>query len=337
MKEKSADRLELAQSIYQAALKAGFDNCGIISLDDMETFDKRLIERMEAVPESQPFYDNICMNADIRKRYPWAKSLVICTTWYGKYCYPEQLQGRYAKGFFLSAESKPMETNRQKGSLPQWFDEQSIRWDKRSIFGLRHAAFQAGLGIIRKNNFFYDEKGSWLELEGYVIDQECQLYRNQQLRPCSPGCNLCVKNCPTGSLSAPYTMNPAFCISYCTTFGKGAVPEGVNENVFGEWMIGCDRCQDVCPFNRHDWNTGEKFPGLEELLPLLKPETLLEVTDEELIDCIIPKTANHIHPEEIETLRRNALRFLRNQKMSPETAAADLRQTAPHCKKNDSC
>ena len=99
MKEKSTDRLGLAQSIYQEALKAGFDNCGIISLDDMETFDARLIDRMEAVPESQPFYDSIRMNADIRKRYPWAKSLVICTTWYGKYRYPEQLQGRYAKVF----------------------------------------------------------------------------------------------------------------------------------------------------------------------------------------------------------------------------------------------
>lgn len=55
MKEKSTDRLGLAQSIYREALKAGFDTCGIISLDDMETFDVRLMERMEAVPESQPF------------------------------------------------------------------------------------------------------------------------------------------------------------------------------------------------------------------------------------------------------------------------------------------
>ena len=60
-----------------------------------------------------------------------------------------------------------METCKPKCSLTPWFDEQCIRWDKKSIFGLRHAAFQAGLGIIRKNNFFYDEKG---------------LYQNQQFR-----------------------------------------------------------------------------------------------------------------------------------------------------------
>ena len=49
-----------------------------------------------------------------------------------------------------------METCKPKCSLTPWFDEQCIRWDKKSIFGLRHAAFQAGLGIIRKNNFFYE-------------------------------------------------------------------------------------------------------------------------------------------------------------------------------------
>ena len=41
-----------------------------------------------------------------------------------------------------------METCKPKCSLTPWFDEQCIRWDKKSIFGLRHAAFQAGLGMV---------------------------------------------------------------------------------------------------------------------------------------------------------------------------------------------
>ena len=313
MKEKMAEGQKLAQSIYQAALEAGFDNCGVISLDDMQSFDARLKERIEAVPESGPFYESIRGNADIRKRFPWAKSLVICITRYGKYHYPEQLQGRYAKSFFLSEESKPAERHKQQHTLTQWFDEQNIRW-VHGPYGLRHAAVQAGLGIIRKNNFFYDEKGSWLNLAGYVIDKECQLYQEHPCRPCPSNCHLCVKNCPTGSLSAPYVINPSRCISYCTTFGKGIIPKGVDEKAFGERLIGCDRCQDICPFNRHDWTSGEDFPGIEELLPLLEPETLLAATDEELINRVIPKTADHIHPEEVETLRRNAARLLRNRK-----------------------
>ena len=85
-------------------------------------------------------------------------------------------------GIFAGRCEALREACKPKCSLTPWFDEQCIRWDKKSIFGLRHAAFQAGLGIIRKNNFFYDEKGSWLELEGFVIDRECQLYQNQQFR-----------------------------------------------------------------------------------------------------------------------------------------------------------
>lgn len=314
MKEELGNGMELAQFIYRAALNAGFDNCGIIPLDDMESFAARIKERMDAAPNSRPFYEGILMNADIRERFPWAKSFVICTTRYGKYRYPKQLQGRYAKSFFLSSENTPTKTHEQKQTLSQWFDEKHIRWDSGSVYGLRHAAFQAGLGMIRKNNFFYDEKGSWLNLEGYLIDRECRLYQKHQLRPCSPNCNLCVKNCPTGSLSAPYVMEPSLCISYCTTFGRGIVPESVSEAAFGEWVIGCDRCQDVCPFNRHDWDTGEEFPGLKKLLPLLEPEMLMAATDEELIEQIVPKTANHIQPKEVDTLRRNALRLLTNQK-----------------------
>lgn len=305
---------ELGKSIYQAAMKAGFDNCGIISLDDMIPYETRLQERMQTVPESKPFYEGIFANANIKKRYPWARSLVICTIWYGKYRYPKQLQDKYAKGFFLSYESdKTTKIYKQKQLLNEWFDMQGIRWSNKKIYGLRYAAMKAGLGIIRNNNFFYDEKGSWLELVGFVIDQECRLYHNQQLRPCLPNCNLCIKNCPTKSLFAPYTMNPFKCISYCTTFGKGVVPKGIEERSFGTWIVGCDRCQDVCPFNRHDWDTGEDFMHLEELVPVLEPEVVLKLTDEQLVNLIIPKTVGHIDAKEVTTLRKNVIRFLKNQ------------------------
>ena len=36
MKEELENGMELAQFIYRAALNAGFDNCGIIPLDDMQ-------------------------------------------------------------------------------------------------------------------------------------------------------------------------------------------------------------------------------------------------------------------------------------------------------------
>ncbi len=68
---------------------------------------------------------------------------MICITRYGKYRYPEQLQGRYAKSFFLSEERKPAERNKQQHTFTQWFDGQDIRWDNGPIYGLPF-----GKGII---------------------------------------------------------------------------------------------------------------------------------------------------------------------------------------------
>ena len=51
-----------------------------------------------------------------------------------------------------------------------------MQFEHSSIGSLRYVAEMAGLGIVRKNNFLYSEKGSYLELVGYVIDQECELY-----------------------------------------------------------------------------------------------------------------------------------------------------------------
>ena len=77
MREELENGMELAQSIHQAALDTGFDNCGILALDDMESFADRVTERMDAVPDSRAFYEGIRRNADIRKRFPWAKSLSL--------------------------------------------------------------------------------------------------------------------------------------------------------------------------------------------------------------------------------------------------------------------
>ena len=42
MREELENGMELAQSIHQAALDTGFDNCGILALDDMESFEKEV-------------------------------------------------------------------------------------------------------------------------------------------------------------------------------------------------------------------------------------------------------------------------------------------------------
>ena len=172
-----------------------------------------------------------------------------------------------------------------------------------------------GLGIIRKNNFFYNEKGSYVELVAYVIDKECELIHKNNLKECSEKCNLCQKGCQTKALKAPNTMEPLKCISFWTTFGKGIVPPNLKKEMFREWICGCDDCQDICPYNRtHNWEVGEDLEGLKELTPNLMADKIQNASDEFLINNVATLTDNHILAKDVSTLKKNAIRALSYKK-----------------------
>lgn len=304
--------MALSHEIYNAALACGYDNCGIIAPEDINGSAALLQKRLEDIPSSTGFYEGIKSNyAPVKGRYPWAKAIIVLTAEHGKYRFPPELRKRYAKAFFLSPEEGHTDAY-DHVKFESWMTEQGIRWEHGYI-PLRYAAMKAGLGIIRKNNFFYTDNGSFVGLTGYIIDRECTLIQNVSPRPCADACTLCQKACKSKSLCTPYTMDPMRCISFWTTFGKGNVPPFLEESMFEEWICGCDNCQDACPYNRrHNWDEGEPFSDLEEIAPSLVPEQLLEQTDDFLRREVIPKTDNHLMPEDTNVLRINAERAIRN-------------------------
>ena len=310
---------ELSMRIYRACMDAGFDDCGIISIEDMDTYIANTRKRIEAVPASAGLYKNaISGTEEIRTRFPWAKSIVICLSQISKYKYPQELQGLYAKGFFISRDSdKNGPEHLQKHNLGRWFDENQIEWTGTikengfGIWGLRHAAETAGIGIIRRNNFLYNKDGSWIELDSFLIGEHCRLYQDKKFAPCPTGCTVCQKACSSSALRAPYTLNPFHCVSFINTFGRGIVPDGLQEEQLGTWIVGCDACQDACPFNRrHDWSQGEDFPGLNDLISLMQPENMLAASDDELVH-ICRRTADHLSEKDVDVLRASAGRALR--------------------------
>jgi epoxyqueuosine reductase len=45
-------------------------------------------------------------------------------------------------------------------------------------------------------------------------------------------------------------MDASRCISYFTIEHRGEIP-GEFHKAMGDWIFGCDVCQQVCPYNRH--------------------------------------------------------------------------------------
>ena len=112
----------------------------------------------------------------------------------------------------------------------------------------RAAAARAGIGWFGKNtNILTQSHGSWVFLAQVITD--IPLEPDAPLKKTCGECVLCIDACPTGAIVSPYVIDNKRCISYLTIELRGAIPRELRPLV-GDWVFGCDICQDVCPVNR---------------------------------------------------------------------------------------
>ena len=138
----------------------------------------------------------------------------------------------------------------------------------------RAAANRAGVGWFGKNaNILTTSHGSWVFLAQVITDLE--LKPDKALKKNCGSCVLCIDDCPTNAIVAPYVVDNTRCISYLTIELKGSIPKELRP-LMGDWVFGCDICQDVCPVNRKAKLSKtvefEQRPGYStpELVPILE-------------------------------------------------------------------
>jgi len=111
----------------------------------------------------------------------------------------------------------------------------------------RELAARAGLGWIGKHTLLiHPQRGSWLLLGGFLTTLDLRDTAAEVADHCGT-CTRCIDACPTAAIS-PYSVDASRCISYLTIERRDPIPPEFHGSL-GDWLVGCDVCQEVCPHN----------------------------------------------------------------------------------------
>lgn len=141
----------------------------------------------------------------------------------------------------------------------------------------RYWAVQAGLGWTGRNHqLIIPRAGSMFFLGELFLDIELA-YDAPMPSRCGR-CHACIDACPTRALRSDGSFCSGRCLSYQTIENRGPLSPEAAAAMRGT-IYGCDRCQQVCPWNRFATPTTEP-----QLMP--KPE-LLGMTKESWLSLTV--------------------------------------------------
>jgi epoxyqueuosine reductase len=136
------------------------------------------------------------------------------------------------------------------GYLSEFFEGMKARICIDSVPLLeRSIAAASGVGFFGKNNMLIiPGYGSYFFLAEILIDAEIPIPSIKTPEIACGSCTRCLEACPTGALERPFYLNASKCLSYLTVEYRDVLPQDTGRKM-GRCFFGCDRCQEVCPFN----------------------------------------------------------------------------------------
>jgi epoxyqueuosine reductase len=111
-------------------------------------------------------------------------------------------------------------------------------------------AVEAGLGWQGRHSVVINkETGSFFFIGVLILNIELD-YDMPFLGEHCGNCRLCIDSCPTAAINGNGTINARRCIANLIIENRGPVPSEFIP-MLGRRIYGCDRCQEVCPWNKN--------------------------------------------------------------------------------------
>ena len=227
----------------------GFDLVGFVRLGPAESaahFDEWLARGCEG--EMAYMARDPELRHDTRRPLPGAVSAIVVAMSYGGR-EPTGPVARYARGDDYHDVMKE-----RLRALHGWLSEEMgadvpgrAYVDTAPILE-RDLARRAGLGWVGKNtNLISPGTGSFFFIGSLFVAMELEASAPFEADRCG-SCTRCLEACPTQAFDGARRLDARKCISYLTIEQRGGIPEELRTLV-GEWVYGCDVCQEVCPWN----------------------------------------------------------------------------------------
>lgn len=172
-------------------------------------------------------------------------------------------------------------------------------------------ATRTGLAKYGRNNLTYaDGMGSYYRLVSLYTSLPCREgpWHEPKLLPSCHGCGACLHSCPTGAITADrFLLYAERCLAYWNEKPGGiAFPEWIERGAHDQ-LVGCMRCQIVCPENAGRLVIEESGPAFSDV----ETEALLRGTPaDELSRETVDKLERHGLLGYLEVIPRNLAALL---------------------------
>lgn len=266
--------------VRNRAISLGFDACGFARAEPLSEEARRLEEWLKAGHHGEMTWmeRNFEKRIDPTRLLPGTRSIISVI---GSYHFPENTaadreQGvpkiaKYARGRDYHRVFKKRLHRLLDYLREEYGDVEGRAFVDSAPVMDKVWAERAGLGWIGKNSNLLNRRyGSFFLIGEILVDLDFE-YDHPVTDHCG-SCTLCIDACPTDAIRPPYVVDGSRCISYLTIELKSSVPEEFRRSL-GEWVFGCDICQDVCP-----WNRKAKTGRIDDLRP--RPELIPESAGE---------------------------------------------------------